>query len=158
MPVAGGETQICGFTAGLKLLLRGPMGCWMLRVIGACDLEKYWFDFRVAHMWGWIPKQIDGGSTRSCYVFGILFWNARILSFCTSVKFTVYIFVTLSLGGYETLLTLRRRKKREREAPFILNKCVVWIKNWYHYIDLLATESEASQCDCTASCFLTKIF
>lgn len=51
--VAGGEAQICGLTAGLKLCLKGPVGRWMLWVIGACvrfhDLEKYFYVYSFAH-------------------------------------------------------------------------------------------------------------
>lgn len=35
--VAGGETQICGLGIGLKLCLRGPVGCWILCVIKGCE-------------------------------------------------------------------------------------------------------------------------
>lgn len=45
MLVAGGEAQICGLGIGLKLCLRGPVGCRILWVIKGCErlhaLQKY---------------------------------------------------------------------------------------------------------------------
>lgn len=49
----------------------------------------------------------------------MLFWNAKSPSFsCTSVTFTDCIFVTLPLGWYETLLTLKKKKLKRRHLSW----------------------------------------